>query len=181
MRICIFGASGTELDEIYIKETEALGRMLADSGADLLAAETLMSLEEAEMILGLAGALSAPAVMISFTCRGDRLFSGEKLTDALRIAEKAGAAATGINCVPASGEQPELIGKLHGITGLPLICKPNAGYLVNGEYPVNIQEFTSVMLDCAGNGANLIGGCCGTTPDYIRNVCQCLRQNGLSE
>ena len=161
----------------YRRQIEAL----ADSGADLLAAETLMSLEEAEMILDLAGALSAPAVMVSFTCQGDRLFSGEKLTDALRIAEEAGAAAAGVNCVPASGELPELIGKLRGITGLPLICKPNAGYPVNGEYPVNIKEFTSVMLACTGNGANLIGGCCGTTPDYIRNVCQCLRQNGLSE
>ena len=163
--------------DAYRRQMEAL----VDSGADLLAAETLMSAEEAEIILDLAEALSAPAVMISFTCRGDRLFSGGKLTDVLRAAEEAGAAAAGVNCVPASGELPELIGRLRGITGLPLICKPNAGYPVNGEYPVNIKAFTSVMLACAGNGANLIGGCCGTTPDYIRNLCHGLRQDGLSE
>ena len=104
------------------------------------------------------------------------LFSGEDLTETLRAAEEAGAAAVGINCVPASAELPELIGRLRGMTGLPLVCKPNAGYPVQGQYPVGIQEFTSLLLDCAGKGANLIGGCCGTTPDYIRNIRRCLRQ-----
>ena len=144
--------------------------------ADLIAAETLMNPNEAKVILELAEELSAPAVMISFTCRGDRLFSGEKLAEAVHAAEEAGAAAVGINCVPASAELPELISRLRGMTELPLICKPNAGYPVQGKYPVGIHEFTSLVMDCAGKGANLIGGCCGTTPDYIRNLRRCMRQ-----
>ena len=148
---------------------------------DLIAAETLMDSDEAKIILELAGELSAPAVMISFTCRGDRLFSGEELAEPLRAAEEAGAAAVGINCVPATGELPELIGRLRKVTGLPLICKPNAGYPVQGRYPVGIPEFTSLALDCAGKGANLIGGCCGTTPDYIRNLRRLLLQDEHSD
>ena len=144
--------------------------------ADLIAAETLMDLNEAKIILELAEELSAPAVMISFTCRGNRLFSGEELAEAMHAAEEAGAAAVGINCVPASAELPELISRLRGMTELPLICKPNAGYPVQGKYPVGIHEFTSLVMDCAGKGANLIGGCCGTTPEYIRNLRRCMRQ-----
>ncbi len=144
--------------------------------AGLIAAETLMNPNEAKVILELAEELSAPAVMISFTCRGDRLFSGEKLAEAVHAAEEAGAAAVGINCVPASAELPILIGRLRGMTELPLICKPNAGYPVQGKYPVGIHEFTSLVMDCAGKGANLIGGCCGTTPDYIRNLRRRMRQ-----
>lgn len=151
-------------------------KALIAGDVDLIAAETLMDADEAKIILELAEELSAPAVMISFTCRGDRLFSGEDLTETLRAAEEADAAAVGINCVPASAELPELIGRLRGMTGLPLVCKPNAGYPVQGQYPIGIQEFTSLLLDCAGKGANLIGGCCGTSPDYIRNIRRCLRQ-----
>ena len=151
-------------------------RALIAGEADLIAAETLMDLNEAKVILELAEELSAPAVMISFTCRGNRLFSGEELAEAMHAAEEAGAASVGINCVPASAELPELISRLRGMTELPLICKPNAGYPVQGKYPVGIHEFTSLVMDCAGKGANLIGGCCGTTPDYIRNLRRCMRQ-----
>ena len=151
-------------------------KALIAGDVDLIAAETLMDADETKIILELAEELSAPAVMISFTCRGDRLFSGEDLTETLRAAEEAGAAAVGINCVPASAELPELIGRLRGMTGLPLVCKPNAGYPVQGQYPIGIQEYTSLLLGCAGKGANLIGGCCGTTPDYIRNLRRCMRQ-----
>lgn len=162
---------GTE-DPAAMKEAYRTQIMaLTDSGADILAAETLINTAEAEMILKAAEELSAPPVMISFTCRNEQeLYSGDKITDALRAAEKAGACAVGINCVNATETLPELIAKLKETIRVPLLCKPNAGYPVNGKYPVGIGQFAAILLACAENGANLIGGCCGTTPEYIRKI-----------
>ena len=52
-------------------------------------------------------------------------------------------------------------------THLPLICKPNAGQPANNAYPVDENQFVRIMNDCIGEGANLVGGCCGTTPEYL--------------
>lgn len=143
-------------------------KTLTDSGADILAAETLMNINEAVMILELAQTIGAPAVMVSFTCGNDgKLYSGERITDAVCAAEQAGAAAVGINCVAASATLPALIRTLRTATNLPLICKPNAGLPVNGRYPVGVSEFASILYACIRNGSRLIGGCCGTTPEYI--------------
>ena len=65
---------------------------------------------------------------------------------------------------------PALMGKLKEAISIPLLCKPNAGYPVHGKYPVGIGRFAAILLVCAENGANLIGGCCGTTPEYIRRI-----------
>ena len=175
---------GTEdpaaMKEAYRTQIKAL----TDGGADILAAETLMNTAEAEMILEAAAELSAPPVMISFTCRnGQELYSGEKITDALRAAEKAGACAAGINCVNAAETLPELIAELKEWISIPLLCKPNAGYPANGKYPVDAVRFAAILLACAERGANLIGGCCGTTPEYIRRVREllplCIEEAGI--
>lgn len=154
-----------DTEDAYRRQVGALVR----AGADILAAETLMSIREAETILAAARELSAPAVTVSFACREDgRLYSGERVTEAVQAAERAGAAAAGVNCVPVSDTLPDMIGELRGCTSLPLICKPNAGHPVKGRYPVDPEHFASILAECAGKGANLAGGCCGTTPDYIR-------------
>lgn len=157
----------------YRCQTEAL----IDGGADILAAETLMNTREAELILETAAELSEMPVMVSFACRdGKELYSGEKIADALRAAEEKGACAVGINCVAADDTLPELIRTLRQAVRVPLLCKPNAGYPVKGKYPVGATQFAAVLTACAENGANLIGGCCGTTPEYIRELHNRLNQ-----
>ena len=157
----------------YRCQTEAL----IDGGADILAAETLMNTREAELILETAAELSEMPVMVSFTCRdGKELYSGEKIADALHAAEEKGACAVGINCVAADDTLPELIRMLRQAVRVPLLCKPNAGYPVKGKYPVGATRFAAVLTACAENGANLIGGCCGTTPEYIRELHKRLNQ-----
>lgn len=157
----------------YRCQTEAL----IDGGADILAAETLMNTREAELILETAAELSEMPVMVSFTCRdGKELYSGKKIADALRAAEEKGACAVGINCVAADDTLPELIRTLRQAVRVPLLCKPNAGYPVKGKYPVGATRFAAVLTACAENGANLIGGCCGTTPEYIRELHKRLNQ-----
>ncbi len=148
-------------------------RGLIDGGADLLAAETLMYPLEAEAILTAAELENAGAVLYSFTMQasGD-LFSGRDAGPVLQELENAGAAAVGFNCVAADDMTPYLVSKLRRYVKLPLVCKPNAGIPTIAEggeanYPMTPEEFGKIMAQCKGNGASLLGGCCGTTPAHI--------------
>ncbi len=148
-------------------------RGLIDGGADLLVAETLMYPQEAEAILTAAELEQAGAVMYSFTMMGDgSLFSGPDAGPVLQGLEEAGAAAVGFNCVATDMMTPYLVSKLRRYVRGPLLCKPNAGNpVINdqgiAEYSMTAEEFATVMADCAKNGATLLGGCCGTDPEYI--------------
>ena len=148
-------------------------RGLLEGGADLLAAETLMYPLEAEAILTAAELEGASCVMYSFTMQPDgSLFSGRDAGPVLRDLEEAGAAAVGFNCVAADESTPGLVSKLRRYVKGPLLCKPNAGVPVIGadglaHYPMSPAEFAGILSRCADMGAALLGGCCGTAPEFI--------------
>ena len=148
-------------------------RGLLDGGADLLAAETLMYPTEAEAILCAAELEGAGAAMYTFTMQSDgALFSGRDAGPILRSLEEAGASAVGFNCVAADGLTPGLVSKLRRFVKGPLVCKPNAGVPVIGadqlaHYPMGSEEFANIVTECAKNGAQILGGCCGTAPEFI--------------
>lgn len=149
---------------------------LMDGGADLLAAETLMYPTEAEAILTAAELEGAGAVLYTFTMQSDgSLFSGRDAGPILRELEDSGAAAVGFNCVAADMMTPGLVSKLRRYIKGPLVCKPNAGNPIIGNdklahYPMKPDEFASIMTQCVQSGATLLGGCCGTDPDFIRRL-----------
>ena len=146
---------------------------LIDGGADLLAAETLMYPLEAEAILTAAELEGAGAAIYTFTMQPDgSLFSGRDAGKVLHELEEAGAAAVGFNCVAADMMTPYLVSKLRRDVRGPLVCKPNAGIPVIGDdriahYPMQPAEFAAIMADCVKMGATLLGGCCGTAPEFI--------------
>ena len=148
-------------------------RGLIDGGADLLVGETLLYPQEAEAILTAAELEGAGASMYTFTMQPDgSLFSGREAGPVLRELERLGAAAVGFNCVAADMMTPYLVSKLRRSVKGPLICKPNAGVPVIGDdgiphYPQTPAEFASIVSDCHANGASVLGGCCGTAPEYI--------------
>ena len=152
-------------------------RGLMDGGADLLVAETLMYPQEAEAILTAVELEQAGATLYSFTMMADgSLFSGPDAGPVLKELEQAGAAAVGFNCVGADMMTPYLVSKLRRFVKGPLLCKPNAGNpVINeagiAEYSMTPEEFADILLQCANNGATLLGGCCGTTPEYISHFC----------
>lgn len=149
---------------------------LLEGGADLLAAETLLYPQDAEAILTAAELEGAGTVTYTFTMQPDgSLFSGMDAGKVLRSLEEAGAAAVGFNCVAADSMTPGLVSKLRRQVKGPLICKPNAGIpLINqdgiAEYPMGPEEFASICADCIAMGAKIIGGCCGTDPEFIRKL-----------
>ena len=151
-------------------------RGLIDGGADLLIGETLLYKAEAEAILEAGSLENAGAVMLSFTMHADgTLFSGRDAANVLWELEEAGAAAVGFNCVAASETLPALVSRLRRSVKGPLICKPNAGLPVvtadgSTVYPMTPEEFAKIMAQCRENGATLLGGCCGTAPEYIAEI-----------
>ena len=146
---------------------------LMDGGVDILVGETLLYPQEAEAILCAAELEGAGASMYSFTMQPDgSLFSGAEAGPVLRSLEEAGAAAVGFNCVGMDMMTPYLVTKLRRFVRGPLLCKPNAGIPVinsvgEAEYPMGPAEFAEFMKQCAANGATLLGGCCGTAPEFI--------------
>lgn len=149
---------------------------LLAGGADLLVGETLMYQQEAEAILTAAELEGAGATMYTFTMQSDgSLFSGTDAGKILQELEQAGAAAVGFNCVAADMMTPYLVTKLRRYVKIPLICKPNAGIpTINAqgfaEYKQTPREFADIMAQCVRNGAVLLGGCCGTDPDFIAAI-----------
>ena len=149
-------------------------RGLMDGGADFLAAETLLFPQDAEAILTAAELEGAGAVTYTFTMQPDgSLFSGADAIAVLQGLEEAGAAAVGFNCVAADEYLPGLVSKMRRRLRGPIICKPNAGIptIVDGgiaQYPMLTEEFAQIQADCAAMGADLLGGCCGTAPEFIR-------------
>lgn len=162
--------------DILVENYRRQIRGLMDGGADLLAAETLMYPTEAEAILTAAELEGAGAVLYTFTMQSDgSLFSGRDVGPILRELEESGAAAVGFNCVAADMMTPGLVSKLRRYVKGPLVCKPNAGNPIIGNdklahYPMTPDEFASIMSQCLHSGATLLGGCCGTDPDFIRRL-----------
>ena len=111
--------------------------------------------------------------MYTFTLQSDgSLFSGRDAGPVLQELEQAGAAAVGFNCVAADDFTAGLVSKLRRYVKCPLVCKPNAGNPVIGpdgipQYPMSPEEFSVIIADCSAMGATLLGGCCGTAPQYI--------------
>ena len=151
-------------------------RGLIDGGCDLLVGETLLYPQEAEAILCAAELEGAGAAMYSFTMQLDgSLFSGRDAGPVLRGLEEAGAAAVGFNCVSMDMMTPHLVSKLRRHVKGPLLCKPNAGNPIIDEdgvaqYDMTPSQFKALAQDCLNNGANLLGGCCGTNPDFIAAI-----------
>ena len=153
---------------------------LVDGGVDLLIGETLMYEQEAEAIFTAAQLENVDAVAFSFTMQSDgTLFSGPDALPILQSLEDAGASAVGFNCVCGDMMTPYLVSKLRRSLRGPLICKPNAGMPTLDDqgiarYSMTPEEFTAIMADCAGNGATLLGGCCGTTPKHMKAMISAL-------
>jgi len=149
---------------------------LIDGGADLLAAETLLYPQEAEAILTALELEGGGAAMYSFTMQSDgALFSGREVGPVLAELEKGGAAAVGFNCVAADNLTAGLVSKLRRYVKGPLLCKPNAGNpIINiqgvAEYSMGPEEFADIVRQCDANGATLLGGCCGTAPEFIAQL-----------
>ena len=187
-RECFVAGSQSPLEDCYSphlvpsqaeceREHAEMARRLAEAGVDLILVETMNTIREAAAATRAARATGLP-VLTSFVCRTDgKLFSGESVTAAVQAVAPLGVAGLLINCTPSTTiHQP--FAELCAAVLAQSSPVPIRGLYANIGHTNEIDGWTSTAdvtpLEYArlasgwlSHGANLIGGCCGTTPAHI--------------
>jgi 5-methyltetrahydrofolate--homocysteine methyltransferase len=155
-------------------------RALLDGGVDFLILETFFDLREALCALrGARRGASTIPVLATLTFnknrRGFFTMMGDGLAASAAALEKDGASAVGANCTLTSEAMIDLARELRRSTALPIILQPNAGQPEMGAdgrtvYAQSPDRYAADMAEIAAAGANFLGGCCGTDPEFIRRL-----------
>lgn len=159
-----------ELVNIYKEQIE----LMVKEGADLLVVETMMSLQETRAALIAAKETCDLPILATLTFEQDgRTLYGTDAQTAVITLQSLGADAIGANCSTGPDRMEALIRSMYEVAEVPIIAKPNAGMpclLPDGTtgYSMKEAEFVEGMRRLIKAGATLIGGCCGTTPEFIR-------------
>ena len=172
-----------ELVDIYKEQAAALDR----AGADLFVVETMMSVQETRAAVIACSEVSDKPVMatLTFEKSGKTFFGTDPLT-ALITLQSLGVSAFGINCSVGPGEMKGMISAIKPYAHVPIICKPNAGLPElndKGEtvYGLSPEDFGEEMKGIIEAGADILGGCCGTTPMHIRALSDAVSEKARPE
>ena len=156
--------------------------VLIESGVDLIIIETMYSLDEA--LAAVQGARKAGDIPLlasmTYTRTKNGFFTvmGETVSQCAAALEEAGADMMGANCTLNSADTIDLTKELRAATDKPLLIQPNAGKPVTRKgityYEQTPAEFAADAKKIHAAGADMIGGCCGTTPEFIKAVKEAL-------
>lgn len=141
------------------------------SGADMVVFETMTDLYELKAAVLAAKENSTLPIICTMTFEPNkRTFTGCSVSAMALTLEGLGADAIGLNCSLGPAELLPIVEELAKWTKLPLVVKPNAGLPDpnSNTYDVSPEEFAELMVKMCGLGVKIMGGCCGTTPDFIR-------------
>ena len=148
-------------------------QILAGSGADIIFFETMTDLCELKAAVLAAKENSDKPVFASMTFeRNGRTFTGVSPASAALTLTGLGVDALGVNCSLGPDELGPVISEMSRYTDLPLIAKANAGLPDpnSNEYSIMPGRFAECVRELLPYGVKLAGGCCGTNPDYIREL-----------
>lgn len=157
-----------------------LVRAGADAGADLISIETMMDIYEMKAaILAARENCSLPVTAtMSFEGSGKTL-TGNSPAVAATVIGSLGVDVLGINCGLGPEQCVPILAEMRKYTSVPIAVSPNAGLpeYVDGRtvYPLGAVDFAARMGAIAENGAAILGGCCGTTPEHIRALTEAYR------
>ena len=159
-----------DLIDIYKEQI----KVCVEAGCDLIVVETMMSLQETRAaVIAAKEVANETAIMTTLSFDGDRTLYGTDATTAAVVLSSLGVDALGANCSTGPKDMVNIITDMAKACDVAIISKPNAGIPSldeNGETvydntPENFAEEIRLLIDA---GATVIGGCCGTDPDYIR-------------
>lgn len=148
---------------------------LLEGGVDMFAVETMMDIQEARAaVIAIKESCDLPVIATMTFGSGGHTINGTDPLTALITLQSLGVDAFGCNCSSGPSEMLELIRQIKPYAKVPLIAKPNAGIpkLIGDEtvFSMDADEFSAYTSDFVKAGANLTGGCCGTTPLFIKKV-----------
>ena len=159
-----------DLIDIYKEQI----KVCVEAGCDLIVVETMMSLQETRAaVIAAKEVANETAIMTTLSFDGDRTLYGTDATTAAVVLSSLGVDALGANCSTGPKDMVDIITDMAKACDVAIIAKPNAGIPSldeNGETvydntPENFADEIRLLIDA---GATVIGGCCGTDPDYIR-------------
>jgi methionine synthase I (cobalamin-dependent) len=166
-----------EAQEIFREQ----GTALVEAGVDLLILETFLSEEELLIAVKAVGELADVPIIAQMTVseNGETIY-GEPIEQAIsKISREPAVAAVGLNCSVGPSGMLSSLERIRPVTTKPIAVQPNAGMprLVEGRQlymstPEYMAEYAKRFLE---KGARIIGGCCGTTPDHIREIARAVR------
>ena len=167
-----------EAEEAFFRQAQALVK----GGVDLVSIETMFSLQEALAALRAAKKLGAVTVIAALTFnrtkKGFFTMMGEGVRQAVSAFEEAGADVIASNCSLGSSDMIDLTKELRAATRRPVLVQPNAGkpetQMGVTSYRQTPAEFAQDGKEIRNSGADMIGGCCGTNPEFIRSLVHAL-------
>jgi len=151
---------------------------LEKGGVDLYLIETMYDIREAVEAIRAVKEVSDKPVVCELTMdrkkKGYFTIVGNSPAEAAEVLVSEGAAVIGANCSITSGEMIGLAAEMRTLTDVPLLFQPNAGLPAFSEgkavYGQKPEEFAADLVKIVESGANAVGGCCGTTPEFIKAV-----------
>ena len=167
----------------FDQAVEVFGEMVragVKAGGDLVLIETMSDTMEVKAALLAAKENSDLPVFVTMTFdEKGKLLMGADIRTAITIAESLGADAVGMNCGLGPHQFRKLVPQLLECASVPVILNPNAGLpiSVNGKtvFTVGPQEFAQLMAGMAARGVQIVGGCCGTTPEHLAALVEACR------
>ncbi len=166
-------------EEEFIEVFKEKAQILADEGVDAFIIETMVDLREAVTALKACKSTVDLPLMVSLSYnsieKGGRTVMGHSAAEVAQKLQKEGADIIGTNCGSLDPKQmAEIVKVLKDNTDLPIMVEPNAGQpKLKGEetvYDMGPSVFSEGIMACIEAGAQIVGGCCGTTPEHIKEL-----------
>ena len=155
--------------DIYREQLEAV----VAAGPDLLVAETMLSIDECACFVEAAKSVCDLPILCTLTIEADgHLLFGGTVVEAVETLQALGVSAVGLNCSVGPDQLEAVVASMKAVATVPVIAKPNAGMPVmddkgQAHYSMTPEQFAASMAKLVKAGASIIGGCCGTGPEYI--------------
>jgi len=163
-------ASEADFDAAFAEQCTAL----ADAGADLISIETMVDLREALAAVRAAAATGLPVLAsMTFEARKRGFFTimGDRLLPSLKAMAEAGATVVGFNCSVTSDQMVPMVAEAVAGQDAPVVAQPNAGQpRMTAEgvvYDASAERFVADLMSMVETGAKVVGGCCGSDPEFI--------------
>lgn len=159
----------------------AQAKDLSEAGVDLLVIETQFDLTEAKAAVQAARSVTQVPLVVSFAFdRGTRTMMGVRPSLMAAELEGLGVAMLGINCGRSLEDNRKALVELRAATDLPIWFKPNAGLpMVDEEghaiYTITPEQMGADASSWLAGGAQIVGGCCGTSPEHLKAIAQAAR------
>lgn len=165
--------------ECFMEQAEYLSK----AGADLFIIETMFDLNESLAAIRAAQSVSSLPIFATLTFqeapKGFVTLMGNRVEDSMKSLLDTGAVVVGANCTLGSGPMVNLAREIRECVDSPVMIMPNAGMPeIKGSetfHPEDKDFFSDNMLEIKRMGVEVIGGCCGSTPDYIQSIVEKIR------